>query len=113
MSEITFFPELDKRDASARLRRARRVAAKHGLAIVSSFGALTVVTTMTDRPRSVHGLVGVPLDEIEAALPTPQRKAPRPVDDAGIDRLITRVGAERLLNRLDVLTRPQQLAAAE
>jgi hypothetical protein len=118
MLEIASFPQSDKHVekrcvASARLRRVRRVAAKHGLAIVSSFGALTVVTTTTDRPRSVHGLVGVPLDEIEAALPIPKAAPKRELSDAEVDRLIGRVGPERLLSRLDALTRPPQLAAAE
>jgi hypothetical protein len=72
--------------ASARLRRVRRIAAKHSLAICSSLGGLTLVTTATDRPRSIHGLAGVSLDVIAQALPTPPNKGPRRLDDATIDK---------------------------
>jgi hypothetical protein len=115
MLEITSFPQSDKledrRALAARLRRTRRQAAKCGLAITASFGSFTVVTTATDRPRSVHGLLGVSIDAIEQALPAPQRKGPRPIGDDELDKIIRRVGPERLLNRLDVLTRPTQAAA--
>jgi len=108
MSQINSFSQIDneeRRAASARLRRVRRIAARHGLGVVSSFGALTIVTTMTDRPRSVHGLIGVPLEEIEKALP-PQLPAKHDLTKRELYREI-----ERLMRE----TRPlePQLAAGE
>jgi hypothetical protein len=98
----------EEREACNRLRRVRHQAAKSDLAIVTSFGALTVITTALDRPRSINGLVGVSLEEIERALPMPVRKGPRPIGDDDLDRMIRRVGPDRVLARLDHLTAPTQ-----
>jgi hypothetical protein len=84
------------------LRRARRQAAKCGLAITASFGGYSVITALTDRPRSVHGSAGVGLNEIEQELPATPNKGPRPLDDATIDKLIERAGPDRVRERLCV-----------
>jgi hypothetical protein len=98
-----------------RLQRLRRHAAKHGLAVLRGCmtDSFTVATTGTDRLRGVRGLIDVPLDAVEAALPAPSPPAKREVTDVELDRLINRVGAARFRAALDRLTAPRAEFAAE